>query len=79
MDNELLLNSILPGDLVLVLTRQGPAVSGRAVVRGLHGWILNRLGANGAPLVATAYNILTVSPQIKPRRRRDYGHTGGGQ
>ncbi len=78
MDKDLLLNSIAPGDQVTISTPQGGKRSGRAVMRGPHGWVLNAGGKHGTPIVATERNILKVAPAGKPRRVFPGYDLGGG-
>ncbi len=51
---------IRPGDKVSILTPQGQVRSGRAVMRGPYGWVLNMGGPHGTPAVATDENIYRV-------------------
>jgi hypothetical protein len=60
-----LLASIRVGDRVTIETPQGQTRSGRAVMRGPSGWVLNMGGPHGTPGVATHRNIVKVT-----RRRR---------
>jgi hypothetical protein len=64
-----LLNSIRPGDRVKILIYAGlgrdgmefTPKTGRAVMKGTHGWILNMGGRYGTPAIADASNILEVT------------------
>lgn len=79
MDKDLLLHSVAPGDLVTISTPQGQTRSGRAVMRGPHGWVLNAGGKHGTPIVATERNILKVAPVAKSRAKRVFpGYDLGG-
>jgi len=68
MTKQALLESIHPGDRVRILVhagigRNGPETTvrtGRAVMRGPYGWVLNMGGAHGIPGVATLENIVSV-------------------
>lgn len=56
-----ILDAIHVGDRVTVVNRFGQERTGRAVMRGLHGWVLNMGGAHGTPKVADNENIVRVS------------------
>lgn len=53
-------DAIHVGDKVVVTNRFGQERTGRAVMRGPHGWVLNMGGAHGTPQVATNENIVKV-------------------
>lgn len=63
-----LVDSIRPGDLVTILVPAGIGRdgqewmerTGRAVMQGDHGWVLNMGGAHGTPGVATEKNVTRV-------------------
>lgn len=63
-----LLNEIRPGDRVTILVhagigRDGPEQmerTGRAVMRGPAGWVLNLGGAHGTPGIASEDNIVKI-------------------
>jgi len=55
-----LLDAIRPGDRVTIINRFGQQHTGRAVMRGPHGWVLNMGGAHGTPAIATDENITHV-------------------
>lgn len=78
MDKDLLLSSIAPGDLVTISLPQGQKRSGRAVMRGPYGWVLNAGGKHGTPIVANERNILKVAPGGKPQRVLRTFDLGGG-
>lgn len=59
-----LMDSIAFGDRVTITLPHGSTVTGRATIRGPHGWVLSCGGANGTPRIATPSNIV----HIKPRR-----------
>jgi hypothetical protein len=56
------------GDRVTIVDRFGQRSTGRAVMRGPHGWVLNMGGRYGTPAVAADENIVAV----KPSRPRSY-------
>jgi hypothetical protein len=64
------LNSIKPGDRVTILVPAGigrygqewKPKTGRAVMRGPAGWVLNMGGPHGTPGIATPENIRKVVP-----------------
>lgn len=51
---------ISPGDRVTIVDRFGKQHTGRAVMRGPHGWVLNMGGRYGTPAVATDETIVKV-------------------
>ena len=55
-----MLDHIRVGDKVTILTPHHQERSGRAVMRGPHGWVLNMGGRYGTPGIATNYNIVKV-------------------
>lgn len=55
-----LLETIRPGDRVTIVTRHGKEQTGRAVMRGPAGWVLNLGGRYGTPGIATPANLLKV-------------------
>jgi hypothetical protein len=55
-----ILDSIRHGDKVTILSPQGQERTGKAVMRGPHGWVLNMGGAHGTPGIATESNIVKV-------------------
>lgn len=80
-DAQLLVDSIRHGDKVTILVPAGfgrggqewEPRSGRAVMRGPAGWVLNLGGAHGTPGIASARNIVSVrrsNPGKKPRPRK---------
>ena len=57
---------IRAGDRVTIVDRFGKHHTGRAVMRGPHGWVLNLGGRHGTPGIATDENIVRVkSPGLK--------------
>jgi hypothetical protein len=57
-----ILDAIRAGDRVSIINRFGQVRTGRAVMRGPCGWVLNMGGAYGTPAVATAETIVKVKP-----------------
>ena len=57
-----LLSLVRPGDRVTIATPHGSHVTGRAVLRGPYGWVINLGGPHGRPGVATESNIVRVVP-----------------
>lgn len=62
------LDAIRSGDRVTIRDRFGKERTGRAVMRGPHGWVLNMGGAHGTPAVATAASIVRVKGPARTRR-----------
>ena len=54
-------DSIRAGDRVTIVNRFGQERTGRAVMRGPHGWVLNMGGRHGTPAVACEEVIVKVS------------------
>lgn len=48
------------GDRVTIVNRFGQERTGRAVMRGPAGWVLNLGGAHGTPGIATDENVVKV-------------------
>lgn len=55
-----LIDAIRPGSRVTIVDRFGKQRTGRAVMRGPYGWVLNMGGAHGTPAIATDDNITAV-------------------
>lgn len=55
-----LIASIQAGDHVTIVDRFGTQRTGRAVMRGPHGWVLNMGGRHGTPGIATDTNVTRV-------------------
>ncbi len=53
-------DSITAGDRVTIVDRFGKEHTGRAVMRGPAGWVLNMGGAHGTPAIASDENITRV-------------------
>lgn len=66
------LDSIRIGDRVTIRTPQGQSVSGKAVMRGPAGWVLNMGGPHGRPGIATEKNVISV----KAGKGRKQDHLG---
>lgn len=62
-----LVSLITPGARVTIVDRFGQQRTGRAVMRGPYGWVLNMGGAHGTPGIATDENVTKVS---LPKARR---------
>ncbi len=54
------------GDRVTIVNRFGQEHTGRAVMKGPGGWVLNMGGAHGTPGIATPQNIVKV---VKPKEK----------
>lgn len=76
-----ILDEIRHGDKVTILVPAGigregqewKRATGRAVMRGPHGWVLNMGGPHGRPAVASESNIVSVrktNPTKTPKRRK---------
>lgn len=69
-----LFDSIRPRDMVTIITPHGSKMTGRVVMRGPYGWVLNLGGRHGTPGIATAENVIAVRgnkggrlpPVVKP-------------
>ena len=55
-----LVDLVRPGSRVTIVNRFGQTRTGRAVMRGPHGWVLNMGGAHGTPAIANDDNIVAV-------------------
>ena len=64
-----LFKQIGPGDRVTIETPQGNQVSGRVVMRGPAGWVLNLGGPHGRPGIATESNVVKVVKAKTPGPR----------
>lgn len=62
-----MLNAIGAGDRVTIETPQGQEVTGRAVMKGPAGWVLNMGGPHGRPGIATERNIVKVVKAKNPQ------------
>jgi hypothetical protein len=68
-------NSIAAGSRVRILVPNGIGLAGltyrvrtgRAVLKGPHGWVLNMGGRYGTPAVATVENIVSVIRERKAK------------
>lgn len=54
-------DAIRAGDRVTIVNRFGQKRTGRAVMPGPCGWVLNMGGAHGTPAIADASNIVRVT------------------
>lgn len=61
--NPNVLDSIRSGDRVTIVNRFGQNHTGRAVMRGPAGWVLNMGGKYGTPGIATNENIVKITPR----------------
>lgn len=61
-----LVDAIRPGCRVTITTPHGHQRTGRAVMRGPVGWVLNMGGRHGTPAIATDDNTNRV---VCPRRK----------
>jgi hypothetical protein len=59
-DGEALFHSIKPGSRVTIKTPQGQEFTGKAVMKGPYGWVLNMGGKHGRPGIASPENIVAV-------------------
>jgi hypothetical protein len=77
------LDDIGPGDRVTIRTPHGQERTGRAVMRGPAGWVLNMGGKHGTPGIASEDNIVKVrkarkpGPEIPGRRTEPTKVSGG--
>ena len=55
-----MMNDIRMGDRVWVKNRFGQIRSGKAVMKGTYGWVLNMGGRHGTPEVVTEKNFVKV-------------------
>ena len=62
-----LIDAIRPGDQVMIVNRFGQTSTGRAVMLGPAGWVLNMGGPHGTAAIATADNVVKV---VTPKARR---------
>jgi hypothetical protein len=63
-----LFSLITAGARVTIVNRFGQEHTGRAVMRGPHGWVLNMGGPHGRPGIASDENVTKVSPPKGSRR-----------
>jgi hypothetical protein len=59
-EQEQLFNKIRPGSRVTIVTPHGSKLTGRAMMRGSAGWVLNLGGAHGTPGIASEDNVIAV-------------------
>ena len=55
-----LIQKIRPQSKVTIITLHGKKMTGRAVMKGSAGWVLNMGGKYGTPAIATNNNIIAV-------------------
>lgn len=53
-------DTIQVGSLVTIVNRFGQSHTGRAVMRGPYGWVLNMGGRHGTPAIADETNVVKV-------------------
>jgi hypothetical protein len=58
-----ILDAIRAGDRVTIVDRFNVTRTGKAVMRGPAGWVLNMGGKYGTPAVATNETIVRVQPK----------------
>jgi hypothetical protein len=58
---EPLVNKIRVGSKVTIITPHGSKLTGRAVMRGPAGWVLNLGGKYGTPGIASHENVIKVT------------------
>lgn len=72
-DAPTLYDAIRHGDRVTIVNRFGQQRTGRAVMLGPAGWVLNMGGPHGTPAIASPENITRVrssNPEEKPKPRK---------
>ena len=55
-----LVDTISAGSRVTIVDRFGKQRTGRAIMRGPYGWVLNMGGKHGTPAIASADNVVSV-------------------
>jgi len=55
-----LIDSIKAGDKVTIITPHGNKLTGKAVMKGPYGWVLNLGGKYGTPGIASDENTIQV-------------------
>ena len=58
--NEELYNKIKPRSRVTIINRFNQESTGRAVMKGPAGWVLNMGGSHGTPAIASPENVVRV-------------------
>lgn len=53
-------HEIKAGDRATIVNRFGQKRTGRATLKGPHGWVLNMGGKHGTPAIAEPANIVKV-------------------
>ena len=60
MENMKLIDAVRAGDRVTIITPHGSKLTGRAVMKGPAGWVLNLGGKYGTPGIASDENTISV-------------------
>jgi len=55
-----LIDTVQNGDKVTIITPHGNQLTGRAVMKGPAGWVLNMGGKYGTPGIASDENVIRV-------------------
>ena len=63
METQRLIDSIQHGDKVTIITPHGNKLTGKAVMKGPAGWVLNLGGKYGTPGIASDENTIQVRKQ----------------
>lgn len=71
-----LAETIRYGDRVTIVNRFGQTSTGKAVLHGPAGWVLNMGGKHGTPAIAGAENVVSVKPAKKGRFAGTFGPFG---
>ncbi len=58
-----LIDSIKPRSRVTIITPHGSKLTGKAVMKGPYGWVINLGGKYGTPAIATDDNTIAVNYQ----------------
>jgi hypothetical protein len=74
----MLFDKIKRGDRVTIVTRFGKEMTGRAVMLGPAGWILDMGGPHGRPMFASPGNVTRINKAKVPQPRRRPGRRSGG-
>jgi hypothetical protein len=68
-----ILDNIKPGAKVTIVNRFGQRHTGRAVMKGPAGWVLNMGGPHGTPDIATEENTVKVVVRVQVKTERSSG------
>ena len=71
-----LIDTIRFGDRVTIIDRFGQKLTGKAVMEGPAGWVLNMGGRHGTPAIAMDGNTVKVAPNKKGRYAGTFGPFG---